>query len=83
MQQQAIAAPHAVAPARRHRLDLLPYLMLAPALLAIGIFSLLPQKLGLEPLDYELFDLLATQAAFALYCTGLHAKVALEIERRW
>ena len=49
----------------------------------IAIFGLLPQKGGIEDLDRELFDLLATQAAFALYCTGLHAKVALEIERRW
>jgi hypothetical protein len=49
----------------------------------IAIFSLLPQKGGIEDLDRELFDLLATQAAFALYCTGLHAKVALEVARRW
>ena len=44
----------------------------------IAIFGLLPQKGGIEDLDRELFDLLATQAAFALYCTGLHAKVALD-----
>jgi GAF domain-containing protein len=49
----------------------------------IAIFGLLPQKGGIEDLDRELFDLLATQAAFALYCTGLHAKVALEVARRW
>ena len=49
----------------------------------IAIFGLLPQKGGIEELDRELFDLLATQAAFALYCTGLHAKVALEVARRW
>jgi putative methionine-R-sulfoxide reductase with GAF domain len=49
----------------------------------IAIFRLLPQKGGIEDLDRELFDLLATQAAFALYCTGLHAKVALEVARRW
>lgn len=41
---------------------------------AIAIFRLLPQKPGLEPLDYELFDLLGTHAAAALYCTGLHAR---------
>lgn len=45
MQQPAIAAPHAVA--RRRKLDLLPYLMIAPALLAIGIFSLLPTFYGM------------------------------------
>ena len=49
----------------------------------VAIFGLLPQKGGIEDLDRELFDLLATQAAFALYCTGLHAKVALEVARRW
>jgi len=43
---------------------------------AIAIFRLLPQKAQLEDLDRELFDLLATHAATALYCTGLHAKVA-------
>ena len=42
----------------------------------IAIFRLLPQKNGLEAVDYELFDLLATHAAKALYCCGLHAKTA-------
>ena len=41
---------------------------------AIGIFSLLQQKQGLEPLDYELFDLLASHAASALFCTRLYAE---------
>ncbi len=49
----------------------------------IAIFGLLPQKGGIEDLDRELFDLLATQAAFALYCTGLHAKVALAVAQSW
>ena len=35
----------------------------------IAIFELLPQKDGLAPVDYELFDLLASHAASALYCT--------------
>ncbi len=39
---------------------------------AIAVFRLLPQKAGLETLDHELFDLLASHAAMALYCTGLH-----------
>lgn len=43
---------------------------------AIAIFRLLPQKNGFEDLDRELFDLLATQSATALYCTRLHAKLA-------
>lgn len=41
---------------------------------AIGLFSLLPQKSGLESLDHELFDLLASHAASALYCTGIYEK---------
>lgn len=36
---------------------------------AIAVFSLLQQKKGLDALDHELFDLLATHAATALYCT--------------
>jgi hypothetical protein len=40
---------------------------------ALALFRLLPQKAGLELLDRELFDLLATHAATALYCSELHA----------
>jgi hypothetical protein len=47
---------------------------------AIVIFHLLPQKPGLEPLDYELFDLLGTHAAAALYCTKLHAMMGTSLE---
>jgi hypothetical protein len=43
---------------------------------AIAIFQLLPQKAGIEAVDHELFDLLATHAATALYCTGLEARLA-------
>ncbi|HXH42206.1 MAG TPA: GAF domain-containing protein [Thermoanaerobaculia bacterium] len=42
----------------------------------IAIFALLPHKPGLEPLDHELLDLLATHAATALYCTSLHERCA-------
>jgi len=35
----------------------------------IGIFSLLQQKSGLEPIDFELFDLLGSHGASALWCT--------------
>ena len=38
---------------------------------AIAVFELLEQKEGLVPLDFELFDLLATHAATALYCSRL------------
>ena len=39
---------------------------------AIAIFRLLAHKPRLEPADHELFDLLASQAGTALYCTRLH-----------
>jgi regulator of replication initiation timing len=42
---------------------------------AIVLFSLLPHKPGLKELDFELFDLLGTHAATALYCTSLHLRV--------
>jgi hypothetical protein len=45
----------------------------------IAIFRLLQQKSGLEALDYELLDLLATHAATALYCTRLHARLGAEV----
>jgi nitrate/nitrite-specific signal transduction histidine kinase len=39
----------------------------------IAVFRLLNQKPGLKALDYELFDLLATHAAIALYCSKREA----------
>jgi hypothetical protein len=41
----------------------------------IVLFSLLPHKPELQELDHELFDLLATHAATALYCTRLRIKL--------
>jgi hypothetical protein len=41
---------------------------------AIVLFRLLGHKLGLEPVDHELFDLLSSHAAMALYTTALHAR---------
>jgi nitrate/nitrite-specific signal transduction histidine kinase len=41
---------------------------------AIAVFRLLPQKSGLRDLDQEIFDLLGSHAATALYCTALHAR---------
>lgn len=39
----------------------------------IALFRLLPQKIsGYESLDHEVFDLLGTHAATALYCSALH-----------
>jgi len=43
---------------------------------AIALFRLLPQKAELGALDRELFELLATHAATALYCSGLEARLA-------
>jgi hypothetical protein len=43
---------------------------------ALALFRLLPQKAAFEAVDHELFDLLATHAATALYCTSLHARLA-------
>src|SRR5574340_1038003 len=37
---------------------------------AMALFRLLPQKSGIQALDRELFELLATHAATALYCSG-------------
>lgn len=42
---------------------------------AIVLFSLLPHKPGLQDLDFELFDLLGTHAATALYCTSLRSRI--------
>ena len=48
MQQEAVVAPQvSLGPARRRRFDPFPYLMVAPALLAISIFSLLPTLYGM------------------------------------
>jgi hypothetical protein len=45
---------------------------------AIAIFRLLPQKAGFVDVDRELFELLATHAATALYCTSLQARLTAE-----
>jgi len=39
---------------------------------AILVFRLLEHKTSLQPLDYELFDLLGVHASMALYCASLH-----------
>ncbi len=41
---------------------------------AILIFRLLEHKPALQPVDHELFDLLAVHASTALYCASLHAE---------
>jgi putative methionine-R-sulfoxide reductase with GAF domain len=46
---------------------------------ALALFRLLPQKSGIEALDRELFELLATHAATAIHCATLHARVKGEV----
>jgi len=41
---------------------------------ALAVFRLLPQKNGLEAVDLELFNLLGTHAATALYLSKLHSE---------
>jgi hypothetical protein len=48
---------------------------------AIAIFRLLQQKTGIEPVDHELFGLLAAHAATALYCSGLHSERLQPVQR--
>jgi GAF domain-containing protein len=43
----------------------------------IGIFHLLPQKNGFEPIDLELFELLGSHAATALYCTRATSRLTV------
>jgi hypothetical protein len=43
---------------------------------AVVIFGFLPQKSELTPLDYELFSLVGSHAATALYCAELHSQKA-------
>jgi hypothetical protein len=43
---------------------------------AIALFRLLPQKSAFEAVDRELFDLLATHAATALYCSSVPASLS-------
>jgi GAF domain-containing protein len=43
----------------------------------IAIFGLLPQKQELAPVDHELFDLLASHAATALFCTRIQRLLEL------
>lgn len=44
---------------------------------AILVFRLLEHKPSLQPVDHELFDLLAVHASTALYCASLHASMAV------
>ncbi len=64
--------PSAARPEEAHLTACIPLALGGRVVGAIAIFRMLPQKTsGLEPLDYELFELLGTHAATALYCSGL------------
>jgi hypothetical protein len=41
----------------------------------IAVFRMLPQKPALAAIDRELFELLGSHAAMALYCSGLHGRL--------
>ncbi|HEX7153366.1 MAG TPA: GAF domain-containing protein [Thermoanaerobaculia bacterium] len=71
--------PHITSPIDRNPTEplvCLPLKLDGRVIGVIVIISLLSHKMQLEPLDHELFDLLATHAATALYCTSLHERVA-------
>jgi hypothetical protein len=80
-----VAGPGAAADAAAHESDLtacIPLCLDGTVTGAIAIFKLLPQKPGVEDIDRELFELLATHAATALYCSGLHARHGLALASR-
>ena len=58
----------------------IPFILNGKVTGAIALFRLLPQKTnGIEAMDRELFELLATHAAVALYCSGLHARLTASV----
>ena len=50
----------------------IPLVIAGRILAVVAIFKLLPQKPTLDAFDRELFELIATHAATALYCADLH-----------
>ena len=69
------AHPAAGQPAEQRLTAAIPLKLDEQVVGAIGIFGLLQQKPGLEPVDFELFDLLASHAASALFCTRAFARM--------
>lgn len=61
-----------------HPVACIPLILGGKVVGAIAIFRLLQHKTCLQQLDFELFDLLATHAATALYLTTLHRKAMLQ-----
>lgn len=64
--------PGTPAPREAHLTACIPLKLGERVLGALAIFRLLSHKRGLEPVDHELIDLLATHAATALYVSRLH-----------
>lgn len=62
----------APAPRETHLTACIPLKLGETVLGALAVFRLLPHKGGLKAVDHELFDLLATHAATALYVSRLH-----------
>ncbi len=67
---------HRRGPGEEHLSAVVPLRLLEEVNGAIAIFKLLSQKTGIQDLDRELFDLLASNAGIALHCTELHARFA-------
>lgn len=66
------SAPGAPSPAlETHLTACIPMVVEGVVIGAVVIFRLLDHKPKLEPIDHELFALLGTHAAMALYCTTL------------
>jgi hypothetical protein len=72
----AIADPD---PAGRRPTACIPLRVDGEAVGVIVVFRLLQQKQGIEAIDRELFDLLATHASTALYATTLRASARAEV----
>jgi hypothetical protein len=76
-------SPEGARPVEADLTACIPLLLAGKVTGVLAIFRLLSHKQRLEPLDGELFDLLTSQAAVALYCTSLHARqTALEEGRQ-
>jgi GAF domain-containing protein len=76
--ERQLLAPddHEREPGEEHLTALVPLALGGKVFGVLAVFRLLPQKPGFEEVDLELFDLLGSQAAVALYSTALHARLA-------
>lgn len=64
-----LASPEERARSESHLTACVPLMFSSEGIGAIAVFRLLGHKPDLEPLDLELFDLLASHAALALHCS--------------